>query len=152
MEKCGIIESMPYKDKDKQKKAQLESYHRNKHKKMYDPQKKRNTMLKSKYGITIEQFNELLEYQGGGCAICGAAVDQHEDRSLPVDHDEETGEVRGILCSHCNRAIGLFEHNIDMVQSAIDYLKNPHARDIWEVESDDDDPPTFLGEKSPGKS
>ena len=84
----------------------------------------------------------LLEYQGGGCAICGVKEDQSYDH-MPVDHCSETGKVRGILCSHCNRGIGLFEHNTDMMNDAIEYMKNPHAQDLWEYEEMPDSPPTL---------
>ena len=83
--------------------------------------------------MTLQDYADLLEYQGGGCAICGVKEDQSYDH-MPVDHCSKTGKVRGILCSHCNRGIGLFEHNADMMNDAIEYMKNPHAQDLWEYE------------------
>jgi len=59
--------------------------------------------LKSKYGITRTRYEELLETQGGGCAFCGRT------RRLCVDHDHNTGRVRGILCTPCNFAISASE-------------------------------------------
>ncbi len=67
---------------------------------------KRAYALSKKYGITIEQYNELLEKQDHCCAIC----DKHENEfktRLAVDHNHETGEIRGLLCTYCNhRLIG----------------------------------------------
>ena len=57
----------------------------------------------AQYGLTVEQYDAILVAQGGGCAVCG----KHPNgRRLPVDHEHETGRVRGILCDNCNRGIG----------------------------------------------
>lgn len=61
---------------------------------------KRTAALK-RYGLTPEQYDEILEAQGGGCAVCGA-TEQRSGRRLNVDHDHKTGRVRGILCNRCN--------------------------------------------------
>jgi hypothetical protein len=76
----------------------------------------RKSHLKRKYGLTLEEFDELLDSQGGGCAIC--------DKPAPdnVDHDHETGRVRGILCWDCNIAIGKFNDDQDRLAVAIAYL------------------------------
>ncbi len=82
-----------------------------------------------KYGITIDEYDELLVKQAGVCAICG----QHETRkikgkliSLAVDHDHETGKIRGLLCAECNMAIGLLHESITALKTAINYLQR-HA-------------------------
>src|SRR5688572_9957760 len=66
----------------------------------------RKSYLKRKYGITVEQYDELLAAQGGVCAICTSPP--RDDISLHVDHDHETGERRGLLCFRCNNALGDF--------------------------------------------
>ena len=76
----------------------------------------RKSHLKRKYGLTLEGFEALLASQGGGCAICGKADADN------VDHDHETGQVRGILCWNCNIAIGQFEDDADRVVAAAAYL------------------------------
>lgn len=76
------------------------------------------------YGITVEQYTALMEAQAGLCAICEAPEHLEHFESLCVDHDHETGEVRGLLCNRCNRAIGLLQDRYDLVQTAADYLKN----------------------------
>lgn len=81
--------------------------------------------LKSTYGITRNQYEELLEKQGGKCAICGGAgfkMRVHHWSSLVVDHDHKTGEVRGLLCHNCNRGIGLLQDSPDVCISAANYL------------------------------
>ena len=68
--------------------------------KEYEDNRRRH-LLKT-YGITLEQYNELLSKQGHRCALC----DKHEDdckTKLAVDHDHITGEIRGLLCNYCNR-------------------------------------------------
>lgn len=76
--------------------------------------------LKRKYGITVEDYNDLLEHQRGGCAIC--FQDNASGWRLAVDHNHDTGEVRGLLCRSCNTGLGHFGDNVDNLESAIDYL------------------------------
>lgn len=72
--------------------------------------------LKNKFGITRSFYRNLLEVQGGGCAICG------DTRDLVVDHDHKTGEVRGVLCRSCNSGIALLKENARILKRAIGYL------------------------------
>jgi hypothetical protein len=76
----------------------------------------RKSHLKRKYGLTLDEFDRLLEAQGGVCVICGREGVDH------VDHDHNTGRVRGILCFQCNVAIGLLEDDVDRIAAAIAYL------------------------------
>ena len=63
----------------------------------------------------------LLVAQDYKCAICG--VDASElSRELSVDHNHETDEVRGLLCSHCNIGLGNFRDDVDVMSKAIEYL------------------------------
>lgn len=62
--------------------------------------------LRSRYGITEEMYNRLLELQNGLCMLCR---DKPDDRRLVVDHDHETGRVRGLLCHTCNLHLGWYE-------------------------------------------
>jgi len=75
-----------------------------------NPLRDRNTFLKRRYGITLEKYNELLKKQNGGCAICGA---KPKTRSLNVDHNHITKQVRGLLCHLCNRALGQLKADRD---------------------------------------
>jgi hypothetical protein len=80
----------------------------------------RKTHLKKKYGMTLEDYERMLEAQGGGCAICGRPP--REDISLHVDHDHETGLIRGLLCFPCNNAIGLMKDDPERLHRAADYV------------------------------
>lgn len=73
--------------------------------------------LKRRYGITFDQWTEMLIAQSGRCAIClDPMVDPH------VDHDHSTGSVRGLLCTNCNTGLGKFKDSPDRLASAIQYL------------------------------
>jgi hypothetical protein len=69
--------------------------------------KYRDTILRTKYGITLTQYNELLVKQGGTCALCSRTDAGTKDkRRLHVDHCHQTGIVRGLLCHFHNTAVG----------------------------------------------
>ncbi len=73
----------------------------------------RATGLRYRFGITLDEYNALLEAQEGVCAICGqpeiALGRNGRTRHLSVDHDHRTGQVRGLLCHECNVELGRFE-------------------------------------------
>lgn len=80
------------------------------------------------YQLTQEDYAALLAIQNGTCAICEQAervIDARtgEPRNLSVDHDHETGHVRGLLCGRCNRALGQFGDSVEVAQRAADYLR-----------------------------
>ena len=77
--------------------------------------------LKVKYGITPEKYAELLFLQGGVCTICKGPGKAY--KKLCVDHNHETGKIRGLLCNTCNAGLGQFSDNIELLQLAIDYLR-----------------------------
>jgi hypothetical protein len=77
--------------------------------------------LKRKYGMTPEDYDALLKSQGSMCAICrtkepGGKTGWH------IDHCHKTDKVRGMLCGRCNRSIGAFEDDAELLQRAVDYL------------------------------
>jgi hypothetical protein len=80
----------------------------------------RNHYLKTNYGITHMQYEQMLFNQGGACAICKETMGT---KKLHVDHCHSTGIVRGILCAPCNHALGSFRDKIENLSSAIVYLK-----------------------------
>ena len=85
-------------------------------KRIYD----RPNKLKRIYGLTMQEFNDMLEEQDNKCAICGK---QHlAVATLCVDHNHETGHVRGLLCNQCNTSLGLLKDNISFLAGAIIYL------------------------------
>ena len=73
-----------------------------------------------KFGITLADYDKMLNNQNGVCAICGKV--NLTRRRLAVDHNHKTGKVRGLLCGKCNKAIGLFEDNPEILGKAIKYL------------------------------
>ena len=78
-----------------------------------------------RYGITPEQFDELLASQAGRCAICGETPDPDGKGAysrLHIDHCHETGLVRGLLCGRCNAALGHFRDDPGRLAAAINYL------------------------------
>jgi len=93
----------------------------------YDRDAHRGYRLKGKYGLTPDEYDELLAAQGGVCAICAGPPDGRWPR-YAVDHDHETGEVRGLLCTRCNRAIGLLRDSTDLVLAVLEYLDPRRTR------------------------
>lgn len=77
--------------------------------------------LKSSYGLTLEQYDEMVENQDGVCIICGN-VNENGYR-LCVDHDHETGKIRALLCHRCNRLIGWAGEDIILLRSLANYLE-----------------------------
>ena len=73
--------------------------------------------LSRKYSLSVQAFEQLLADQNGCCAICGEVLVQPN-----VDHDHATGVIRGILCSPCNKALGLFGDSPARLQAAAAYL------------------------------
>lgn len=93
----------------------------------YNPAQRRRNRLRKLYGITQEDFNRLAEQQNGVCAICGEPPPQNKKLNrLYVDHNHETGQVRGLLCNNCNTAIGQLRDSLDIVLKAAAYLRR-HA-------------------------
>lgn len=74
------------------------------------------------YRIRLSGYKALYESQNGNCACCGSAEENFK-RNLHVDHDHETGKVRGLLCTQCNPGIGYFQDSIERLELAITYLK-----------------------------
>jgi hypothetical protein len=90
--------------------------------------------LRNKFGLTVEEYADILEAQDGVCALCGAPPTP--GISLHVDHDHGTGEIRGLLCVRCNNAIGLLREDPDLMRRAARYVttdaKHRSQRMKWE--------------------
>ena len=74
-----------------------------------------------KYGLSVFAAREMEKAQGGTCAICADAISL-SDRRSHIDHDHETGKVRGILCAPCNQAIPYFDRMIGNEKKIREYL------------------------------
>ena len=85
----------------------------------------RNNLLTNKYGITLAEYEAMVQRQEGLCAICRQPQRGGNDRTreLVVDHDHLTGEVRGLLCTLCNGGLGFFGDSLSHLRSAIAYLE-----------------------------
>jgi cytochrome c1 len=86
----------------------------------------RRRNLRRNYGLTVEQYEALYRAQGGVCAIC-KGVPTGKRARLAVDHDHETGAVRGLLCDHCNRGLGGFRDNPERLRLAAEYVEKHKA-------------------------
>ena len=95
--------------------------------------RKRAGHLKRKYGMSVEQYDAMLEAQGSGCCICGRS--SREDISLHVDHDHSAGRVRGILCFCCNNALADLKEDPELLQKAVatSASTNPAAQEEVEL-------------------
>jgi hypothetical protein len=87
----------------------------------------RNWRIPRTYGIPAAQYDDMLAAQGGLCAICGEKEKTVHGRTgmpfnLSIDHDHQTGRVRGLLCQACNRAIGMLKDDTDVLRKALEYL------------------------------
>jgi len=87
--------------------------------KPYRPELKRKANLKT-FGLTIQQYEEMLQQQQGVCAICTEICTS--GKRLAVDHCHVTGRVRQLLCRRCNQSIGKFNDDPVLLQKAVDYL------------------------------
>lgn len=78
--------------------------------------------LLKRYGISVAVYEAMLRHQHGLCALCCGLRQGNE--SLAVDHDHNTGRVRGLLCRSCNAGLGQFGDKVPMLHRAIAYLEN----------------------------
>jgi hypothetical protein len=85
-------------------------------------EKHRQYSLKAKHGLTLAEFDAMAARQDGRCAICGTDAPGAWGR-LCVDHDHRTGELRGLLCSDCNVAIGRLHDDPQLIRRAAAYLE-----------------------------
>lgn len=88
--------------------------------KPYDSETDYLRRVPMRYGISVEQYQNLLAKQSGKCAICK----QESKRRLCIDHCHQTNQVRGLLCHHCNRALGLMQDSPEIIRSMLSYLKS----------------------------
>lgn len=86
--------------------------------------RRRGYKLIAKYGITLEQYQELLDKQDGRCAVCGTDKPWPDSSrtNFVVDHCHSTGRVRGLLCATCNLMLGYAKDQTEILRAAITYL------------------------------
>ncbi|MCS7317205.1 MAG: endonuclease VII domain-containing protein [Candidatus Dojkabacteria bacterium] len=83
----------------------------------YKRLKRRDYHLRNKYNISLTTYEEIKEFQENKCAIC-----HQETTKLVVDHDHNSGALRGLLCHSCNVMLGHARDNVEILSSAIEYL------------------------------
>lgn len=82
----------------------------------------RDTHYKHKYGLSLEDYNNLLIKQHGVCLIC--KLPEQSQLHLAVDHCHKTNKIRGLLCFHCNSGLGKFKDDPRLLQKALEYLND----------------------------
>ena len=85
-----------------------------------NPERHRGYELKRKYGILLSDVKDMEAKQGGKCFAC-------DNDELVVDHCHSTGNVRGLLCTQCNTAIGMVKDNTETLRLLIEYLEKHNA-------------------------
>lgn len=117
-------------DRIKAKKSYHKNHEENKRrqrefkKKLWDamsPEERQDFNLRRTYGVSLQEKNEMLERQGGVCAICGTGIPG--SRGWQLDHCHNKKHVRGILCHGCNTGLGLFKDSPEALRKAIEYLE-----------------------------
>lgn len=99
--------------------------------------------LRSKFNLTLAEYTAMAIAQGGVCATCKKPETQTRNgnlKALSVDHDHVTGKVRGLLCGHCNTALGKVGDDIKILEAMIAYLKKHAAHVVAPIETETDAP------------
>lgn len=125
--KCRAENQKKWVASNKEKVKESNRKNREKRKAFYDSTEgiicSRRAHLKRMYGISLEDYNSMLEKQEGKCAICGNKEMNYKNKVLCVDHNHETGQVRGLLCGLCNSGLGKFRENKNFLNNAIKYIQ-----------------------------
>lgn len=90
----------------------------------YKKNKIRNSNLKRKFGITLDDYNLRVKIQEGKCLICNQERLSSKGKKLAIDHNHKTGKIRGLLCTRCNTLVGYIEFNIDLLPKVLHYLNS----------------------------
>lgn len=88
----------------------------------------KKTFREARFGITLDQYLEMVEEVNKKCEICGKEHEEENYKVLVVDHDHDTGNIRGLLCHNCNKALGLLKDNIENLKKAATYLEEHVAK------------------------
>ena len=112
-----------YRLRNKEKRKQYSKDHHDNH-----PDARRSMVYRNTYGITVENYNEMLTKQNNVCAVCkNPEVISHnitkKPKRLSIDHDHKTGQVRGLLCHRCNVFLGNYEELKNLISEFEGYLQ-----------------------------
>ena len=123
---CTRARSITWLEQNKDKRnAYLRQYRKIK------PDLEKNRQLKHRFGITLEDYNEMKKQQDNKCCICKLPFD---DVIAHLDHCHTTKQVRGILCSNCNHGLGQFKDSVNNLSEAINYLLT--TRKMYAISTD----------------
>ncbi len=86
------------------------------------PEARRAIIIKNKYGLSSEDYQKMIKEQDNVCKICGKPEAGYPGK-LSVDHNHETGKIRGLLCHGCNCGIGFLKEDPEILKRAIAYLR-----------------------------
>lgn len=124
---------MPYKDRaaqnasrrrryaeDPEYRARMRAYKARWHREHYSANEGQEARLKTRFGLSLEDYVEMARLQCGVCAVCGGPG--HLDH-LDVDHDHKTGRVRALLCGNCNRALGMVAEDAARLRALAAYAE-----------------------------
>lgn len=104
-----ICKACQYKQRIERISSNPEKYYR----------QRRAVLIRHKYGMEPDEYEAMLEKQGGACAICRRVVDS----LLCVDHCHDSLKIRGLLCKNCNTGLGMFQDRTHWLKNAIEYLE-----------------------------
>lgn len=107
---------------DCRNKYNLELYHKNEKQKENHRKASWKHQIKKNYGITPEEYYDMLDEQEGRCKMCNTHIDDLPIHNLYVDHCYTTGRIRGLLCNSCNTGLGMFRDRQDLLLKAKEYL------------------------------
>jgi hypothetical protein len=121
---CSKIQNKEYRELNIEKFRQYEASRRSNHERVeYD----RLRSYPRRYGISREQYEQMRIQQSFKCAICGMSEEEHKVSRwgvLCLDHDHKTGAVRALLCALCNKGLGSFKDNHNLLEKASNYLRS----------------------------
>lgn len=121
--------NLPLKDKEKLQKSSRDWKSKNKEEVSFRTFLYR---MKKKYGLTKEDYQNMLKDQNFRCKICTKTIFEFKSRFV-VDHDHRTGKVRGLLCNKCNAGLGMFQDNIFILEYARQYLIKSNGDKLQET-------------------
>jgi len=111
LEKRRAYDRSRYRDRQEEMRERHRKYRKE------NPERVKDIKLRSIYGLSLKDFQRLADKQNQCCAICQRKV------ALCVDHNHNTGQIRGLLCTRCNRLLGMVHDSITELQAVIRYLQ-----------------------------
>lgn len=133
MKECNICkETKPYdlfvrRNNRNGYQAYCKSCHNKKVRDSYCSNRMKDYDLKKNYGIDLNEYERMFTEQNGCCKICNIHISKtslKHKKNLCVDHNHKTNKIRGLLCDKCNRGLGLFCDDENILLKAMNYLKN----------------------------